>query len=102
MSLRQILCIGLASALLAGAAAAADRNSPPIPCEAVDSVGTAKMSADGTITLALRAWPKPPAESQLVYAPNNSQYEDIKRHLGGIAPGQSKPVPPRCGTNSEP
>jgi hypothetical protein len=90
----------LASALLAGAAA--DRNSPPIPCEAVDSVGLATMSADGTITLVLRAWPKPPAESRLVYMPGDSQYGDIKRHLGDIAPGQSKEVPPLCGTNSEP
>ena len=52
------------------------------------------MSADGTITLVLRAWPKPPAESRLVYMPGDSQYGDIKRHLGDIAPGQSKEVPP--------
>ena len=32
-------------------AAGAGSSDPPIPCEAIDSVGTARMSADGTITL---------------------------------------------------
>jgi len=78
-------------------------SAPPIPCEDVDSVGTAKMSADGTITLQLRSLsPNPIAEGQLVYATDDPQYAEIERHLGGIAPGQSKPIPPWCGTNSEP
>ena len=78
-------------------------SNPPIPCEAIDSVGTATMSADGTITLQLRSlWPDPIAEGQLVYAPDDPQYDEIKHHLGGIAAGQSKPVPPWCGLNSEP
>jgi hypothetical protein len=87
----------------AGAALAADRSSQPIPCEDIDSVGRAKMSADGTITLQLRSlWPDPIAESELVFAPDDPQYEEIKHHLGGIKPGESKPVPPFCGLNSEP
>jgi hypothetical protein len=62
-----------------------------------------KMSADGTITLQLRSlWPDPIAESELVFAPDDPQYEEIKHHLGGIKPGESKPVPPFCGLNSEP
>lgn len=78
-------------------------SEPPIPCEDVDSVGTAKMSADGTITLQLRSLPPNPiAEGQLVYATDDPQYAEIKRHLGGITPGQFKPIPPWCGTNSEP
>jgi hypothetical protein len=97
---------GLALALLAAkltGAAVANESDPPIPCEAIDSVGTAKMSADGTITLRLHAlWPRPFAETQHVYAPGDPHYGFVKRHLGGIAPGQSKPVPPLCGTNSEP
>src|SRR5215470_13100322 len=77
----------------AGAVAAADRSSQPIPCEDIDSVGRAKMSADGTITLQLRSlWPDPVAESELVFAPDDPQYEEIKHHLGGIEPGESKPV----------
>jgi hypothetical protein len=47
------------------------------------------------ITLQLRSlWPDPVAESQLVFAPDDLQY--------GIKPGESKPVPPWCGLNSEP
>jgi hypothetical protein len=118
MSLRQILFAALVVALavalvdalapslaggFAGAALAADRNSQPIPCNDIDSVGRAKMSADGTITLQLRSlWPDPVAESELVFAPDDPQYEEIKHHLGGIKPGESKPVPPFCGSNSEP
>ena len=76
---------------------------PPIPCEDIDSIGTAKMAADGTITLQLRSLgPGPIAEGELVYATDDPQYDEIKHHLGGIAAGQSKPVPPWCGLNSEP
>jgi hypothetical protein len=75
----------------------------PIPCEAVDEVGSATMASDGAITLHL--W-KLSADSvparELHYAPGDPRYGDIKRHLGGIAPGQTRPVPPLCGTNSEP
>ena len=118
MSLRQIffaaLVVVLAGAFtgalapllatsFAGRALAAERNSQPIPCEDIDSVGRAKMSADGTITLQLGSlWPDPVAESELVFAPDDPQYEEIKHHLGGIKPGESKPVPPWCGLNSEP
>jgi hypothetical protein len=118
MSLRQILfaalVVALAGALIEGLASsraagfvgvalAADRSSQPIPCDDIDSVGRATMAADGTITLQLRSlWPNPIAEGQLVYAPDDPQYEEIKHHLGGINPGESKPVPPFCGLNSEP
>jgi hypothetical protein len=118
MSLRQTFFAALVAALagaliealapsfattFAGAALAADRSTQPIPCEDIDSVGRAKMSADGTITLQLRSlWPDPIAESELVFAPDDPQYEEIKHHLGGIKPGESKPVPPFCGLNSEP
>ena len=95
------LALTLFAASLAGVAAAGD--SLPIACEAIDSVGRAQMSADGAITLRLHTlWPQPFAESQRVYAPDDPQYAFIKRHLGGIAPGETKPVPPLCGTNSEP
>jgi hypothetical protein len=108
MSLRQIpfaIMIAMQAASLgnfAGPAAAAN-SSQPIPCDDIDSVGRAKMSADGTITLQLRSlWPNPIAETQLVYAPDDPQYDEIKHHLGGLEPGESKPVPPFCGLNSEP
>jgi hypothetical protein len=88
---------------LAGAIAAADTDSIPLPCEDIDSVGMATMSVDGTISLRVRSlWYQPVAEHRFDYAPGDPQYDAIKRHLGGIMPGQSKPVPPLCGMNSEP
>jgi len=87
----------------AGLDSAAADDSVPIPCEAIDSVGRAHMSADGAITLRLHTlWPQPFTESERVYAPDDPHYAFIKRHLGGIAPGETKPVPPLCGANSEP
>jgi hypothetical protein len=83
--------------------AATAGGSLPIPCEAIDSVGRAQMSGDGTITLRLHTlWPQAFAESERIYAPGDPQYASVRRHLGGIAPGETKPVPPLCGTNSEP
>jgi hypothetical protein len=77
--------------------------SLPIPCETVDEVGYARMSADGAITLHLRALRTDSvAAAELHFAPGDPHYDALKRHLGGIAPGEVKPVPPLCGTNSEP
>jgi|SRR5689334_1138826 len=79
------------------------KRDAPIRCEDLDSVGTARLSANGVITLHLRSlWPEPKAEAELDYAPDDPQYEEIKHHLGGIAPGETKPVPPWCELNSEP
>ncbi len=100
MLLPRVLLAALALALFSNIAIAAD---VPIPCEAIDSVGTARMRENGTITLRLHTlWPQPFAESLHVYAPNDPQYGFIERHLGGISPGETKPVPPLCGMNSEP
>ena len=106
MSLRQALYVALALPILAncaGAALAAERSNQPIPCDDIDSIGRAKMSVDGAITLQLRSlWPNPIAESELVFPPDDPQYAEIKHHLGGMVPGETKPVPPWCGLNSEP
>jgi hypothetical protein len=97
------LSIAFLAASLTGTVATAGADVMPIPCEDIDSVGVAKMSADGAIALRIRSlWYQPVAEHRFVYAPGDPQYDAIKRHLGGIMPGQSKPVPPLCGTNSEP
>jgi hypothetical protein len=66
-------------------------------CEAVASIGVATMTPDGVITLRIRSLPPGPiAEGQFQYEPSDPKYEDIKTHLGGIAPGESKPVRPWC------
>jgi hypothetical protein len=85
-------------ALLAMAtAAAAQGPEQQLPCEQVASIGVATMTADGTITMRVRSLPPGPiGEATLEYPPSNPRYQDILKHLGGLAPGESKPVPPWC------
>ncbi len=62
-------------------------------CRAPGSIGTALMSADGTVTLTFNG---PIMKGVLAYRRGNPQYARIISHLGGIQPGQKKPVPPWC------
>ena len=92
----------LAAILLAVAGGCSPpRHSPANPpgTAVLDSdapIGTATMEADGTIVLMLRA--EGPGgeigEGMTRYPPGHEDYEMVKRHLGGLTPGQSKPVPP--------
>jgi hypothetical protein len=92
---RQGLLPALVLLLASAAAVAADDDKAR--CEAVESIGVASMAPDGVITLRIRSLPPGPiAEGQFRYAPNDPKYEEIKKHLGGIAPGESKPVRPWC------
>jgi hypothetical protein len=92
-----VLALFLTAGVTATAAAQFKRDLPPIRCEDVESIGSAQMSDDGTITLQLRSLsPNPDAEAVLTYAPDDPQYEEIKTHLGGIAPGETKAVKPWC------
>ncbi len=96
MSSRSVAAIVLVAAGLS-VAAAQDKPSNQIPCSAIDSIGTAEMANDGTITLHLQSlWPDPIAEGDLVYAPDDPQYDEIKQHIGDIHPGDKKPVKPWC------
>ena len=60
-----------------------------------DSIGTAQMSADGTISLQLRA-----EEGEMVgdsffeYKPDSPEYAEILDHIGGLKPGEEKSVSP--------
>lgn len=60
------------------------------------SIGTATMSADGTIKLYLSSKTRNGliADAVSTYKPGDSMYEEVKRHLGGINVGERKPVPP--------
>ena len=62
-------------------------------CRGPGSIGTAVMSADGTITLTFNG---PIMNGVLAYRRGNPQYARIMSHIGGIQPGQKKPVPPWC------
>jgi hypothetical protein len=60
-----------------------------------ETIGTARMEADGTLVLTLRAEGAGGVigDAQFVYPLDHPQYRDILRHLGGLEPGQEKPVP---------
>ncbi|MFN7131502.1 MAG: hypothetical protein ACK4N5_05425 [Myxococcales bacterium] len=63
---------------------------------AAATIGVARMLEDGTLVLDLRAEDGAGAVgiSQLRYSREHPEYAQILAHLGGLSPGQSKPVPP--------
>jgi len=53
------------------------------------------MAPDGTITLQLRATGGGAVgDGMIVYRPSDPKYRDVLEHLGGLKPGETKPVPP--------
>ncbi|MBI4532466.1 MAG: hypothetical protein HY711_00855 [Candidatus Melainabacteria bacterium] len=60
------------------------------------SIGVAWMEEDGTISLQLRAEGpgKVVGDALLTYPKTHPKYEDILKHLGGLKPGEYKPVSP--------
>ena len=80
------------------------QNDPPTPPPGAGQgpiaddfvfIGTATMSADGTVTLDLETIDNGmSALGRLVYAPDDPQYDDVLRHIGAIRPGETKPVEP--------
>jgi hypothetical protein len=67
---------------------------PPAPRS--DSIGIAEMTSDRTIVLNLRASADRAGagEARLVYPPSHPQYREVLEHLGGMSPGETKPIPP--------
>src|SRR5690606_14793848 len=60
-----------------------------------DSIGVATMESDGTIVLDLRATgPGVRGDARLRYPKDHAEYDSVLKHLGGLKPGQKKPVPP--------
>jgi len=97
MNFRRLTLALLLTAGCATATVAADEKDESVPCDAIASIGVAHMDASGVITLRIRSLPPGPiAEGELRYAPDDPRYEEIKQHLGGITPGESKPVRPWC------
>lgn len=60
------------------------------------SIGVATMEADGTIVLMLRAEGPGAArgDARITYPRGHKEYDSVLQHLGGLKPGESKPVPP--------
>ena len=69
-----------------------DRRGRPLP----ESIGEAQMLEDGTIVLDLRAEDDSGrrGDARFYYPKNHAEYREILDHLGGLKPGESKPVPP--------
>jgi hypothetical protein len=65
-------------------------------CRGPGSIGTALMGADGTITLNIRSGPGAPLAGVLASRPGDVNYARILSHVGGMTPGEKKPVPPWC------
>jgi hypothetical protein len=88
---------GVAITLLTLALVTASARAADPACADVASIGVATMAADGAITLRIRSLPPGPiAEGTLTYRPGDAKYDEVKDHIGGITPGESKPVPPWC------
>lgn len=85
------LGLGLA-ALVLGAQAPGGKPGAEPPA----SIGSATMQPDGTIVLQLRAGGGggPVGDGRFSYPPGHPQYSMILRHLGGLRPGETRPVPP--------
>ena len=61
-------------------------------------IGSATMAADGTITLHLtRTADGKFVEGMLTYKIGDPGYQGVLAHLGGMKPGETKPVPPWPG-----
>ncbi len=100
---RVIRAGGLAFVLLLVAAATqqpgttdmSDATAPASPAPEAPSIGQASMDPDGTIILRLRAVsPTAIGDALLRYPPDHPQYKSILEHLGGLTPGEHKPVAP--------
>ncbi len=67
--------------------------------EGMHSIGSARMEEDGTLILQLRAQAPGGATGDALvrYSPGHPEYNKILQHLGGLAKGQEKPIPPWPG-----
>lgn len=64
--------------------------------KSTDFIGRARMLGDGTVVLNLRAedGSGTVGHGQLRYPPSHKDYQRVLDHLGGLQPGEEKPVPP--------
>ncbi len=58
-------------------------------------IGMASMSTDGTVTVHLtRTGDGQYANATFIYKLNDAKYDEILNHVGGLKPGETKPVTP--------
>ena len=80
----------LATALLLGLSGATSAPKEP----AGPSVGIATMQPDGSIAVRVRIARGSDQEAVLVLYPGDANYQRMIEHIGGLMPGESKPIPP--------
>jgi hypothetical protein len=85
----------LTAFLLAFPAAALAAENPAGEKSTVKSIGVATMLQNGTILVGV---PGPDsglrAQAVLMVEPGDSNYQAIIDHVGGLKPGETKPIPP--------
>jgi hypothetical protein len=67
------------------------------------SIGVATMLADGTILVGVSG-PEPGSRARavLMVEPGDTNYQSIIDHVGGLKPGETKPIPPWPDTQPAP
>ena len=75
---------------------ATPKPADPAAAGSAKSIGEARMKDDGTVVLTLRAdGPgKTVGDALLEYKRDHPQYQKVLEHLGGLKPGERKPIPP--------
>jgi len=68
--------------------------SPGGTPKAAATIGEASMRADGTLVLDLVTTGATRGQARLSYPPSHPEYRKVLAHLGGLRPGERKPVPP--------
>jgi len=92
MAIRFAPIIAAALCIAAGASARAE-DAPPRGARAI--IGMATMKPDGTIVIELHGGPEQNyALGHVEYPPASKDYAAVLRHLGGLAPGETKGVTP--------
>ena len=62
---------------------------------AAPSIGVATMLKNGTILVGVRGpGPDSPLQGVLMVEPGDSTYQQLIDHVGGLKPGETKPIPP--------
>ncbi|HXJ00638.1 MAG TPA: hypothetical protein VNH44_05405 [Micropepsaceae bacterium] len=61
---------------------------------AVKSIGVATMLQDGTILIGVGGPDATRAQAVLMVEPGDTNYQSIIDHVGGLKPGETKPIPP--------
>jgi hypothetical protein len=87
-----------AIAVLLSACSTTDQRGPITPPSAIApaSIGAASMTEDGSISLQIFLQSESGAigEGVLIYDRADPSYDAVLQHLGGLTPGQVKPIPP--------